>query len=116
MAVAACMLALANGRVLACVANAVLGGAFVVATTVQQTLTPDALLGRVNAASDLFSSIARMASVFTTGVLITGVGQRGAILVFAALLALVGCILLLLPSTALPISALVPFQRASSGE
>lgn len=112
MSAAACILAFANGLITAFIANVVLDGAgalgFVVAITVRQALTPDPLQGRVTAASSLLNSVSRIASIFVAGVLITGLGQRAALVAFALMLTAVGLILAMTPSTYVPLSNLTP--------
>lgn len=110
MAGATVALSMAGGALDAFLANAVLDGAaalaFVVSGTVRQALTPDALLGRVTAASYVLNALARMSGVFAAEILITQLGHREALWAFAATLALIGVPAAVVRSARVPLSDL----------
>lgn len=114
MALAIGALALARDAPTAFLANAALDGAvalaFVVAGATRQSLTSDALLGRVGAASFLLNTAAATAGVLAAGSLINLLGHREALATFGALFALVAVGVFTAPAARARISDLQPIH------
>jgi len=95
---AAIALATAQSFWWALVANGVLDGfitaGFMATATVRQARTPNAIMGRVGAASTLANNLARVVGVAGVGVLLAVYGGRFALAADAALLGLAGLCLL----------------------
>jgi MFS family permease len=91
---AAVALAVAQSFWWALVANGVLDGfitaGFITTATVRQARTPNAIMGRVGAASALANNLARVVGVAGAGVLLAACGGRVALVADAALLGLAG--------------------------
>ncbi len=109
-------LALARGTVSAFAANAVLDGAFalafVVAGATRQALTPDALLGRVGAASFLLTTAAATLGAVLAGALIDGIGHRETLVATGVLFVIAGAGLWRLPLARVPLRDLAPIDAA----
>jgi len=112
MAVAMAGLTLARDAPTAFFANAALDGAvalaFVVAGATRQSLTPDALLGRVGAASFLLNTAAATVGVLAAGSLINLLGHREALAIFGALFAPIAVGVFTAPATRTRIADLQP--------
>lgn len=117
MAAALVSLAFANSFLVAFVANMVLDGAaalgFIVSGSVRQGLTPDPFLGQISATSSLLNTVIRTISLLLAGTLIMTLGQRPSLMVFALLMAVIGLILALAPSTRSLLSTLTPIPVAA---